>query len=233
MPVLERALSLLRAPGQWAAHLRIGGDSADHSFWDPKNGRRLVEFAVTPQWLQQTGQLVRQLSLKLIVDLNLVTDSPAVAAQWAQAAETQLPRSSIAGFEVGNEPDIYSRLYWLAEVSHSRVVPPIGLTASSYAHDFQAYARALQRVAPGVPLVGPALANPLNHQNWASTLLKSGPAHPAEISVHRYPYSDSQYPAWRPTRRSRACSRPTPLPEWQDRSSRRSLSLAVTGFPCA
>lgn len=195
MPVLERALSLLRAPDSGPLVLRIGGDSADHSFWDPmKRPMPSWEFAVTPQWLQQTGELVRQLGLKLILDLNLLTDSPGVAAQWARAAETQLPRSSIAAFEVGNEPDIYSRLYWLAEVSHSKVVPPLGLTAESYTRDFQAYARALHPVAPGVPLVGPALANPLNHKKWISTLLKSGPARPTEITVHRYPYSACAVP---------------------------------------
>ena len=51
---------------------------------------------------------------RLILDLILVTDSPPVAAQWARAAEAGLPARSIAGFEIGNEPDIYSRWYWLA-----------------------------------------------------------------------------------------------------------------------
>ena len=48
--------------------------------------------------------------MRLIVDLNLVTDTPLTAATWARAAETSLPRGSIIGFEVGNEPDIYDRL---------------------------------------------------------------------------------------------------------------------------
>lgn len=198
MPLFERALSLLRVPGGGPLLLRVGGDSADHSFWAPKARPVPVwQFELTPVWLQQTSTLVRALGLRLLLDLNLVTDSPPIAAQWAQAAETQLPRGSIAAFEIGNEPDIYNRLYWLATVSRSKLgagVPPLGLTASSYARDFQAYAHALERAAPRVPLVGPALANPLLNLSWVSRLLAGHRSPPGEISVHRYPYSACALP---------------------------------------
>lgn len=195
MPVLERTLSLLRAPGDGPLLMRIGGDSADHSFWAPKaRPMPAWAFELTPEWLQQTGELVRNLDLRLILDLNLVTDTPGQAGQWAQAAESQLPADSISGFEIGNEPDIYNHLYWLTTVAGSKVVPPTGLTAHTYAHDFQAYARALGRTAPGVPLLGPALANPSLNRDWISALLASRPARPAAISVHRYPYSACALP---------------------------------------
>jgi hypothetical protein len=195
LPVLERTLSLLNVAGEGPLVLRIGGDSADHTFWAPKV-RPLPPWAfeLTPQWLEQTSALVRTLGLRLILDLNLVTESPLAAAGWAQAAETQLPPGSIAGFEIGNEPDIYNRLFWLATVSRSKVTPPLGLTPSTYAEDFQAYARALHRVVPGVALVGPALANPSISRRWISTLLASHPAHPAAVSVHKYPYSACALP---------------------------------------
>jgi hypothetical protein len=198
MSVLERTLSLLRPAGGGPLVLRVGGDSADHSFWVPKvRPMPSWAFALTPAWLERTSALVRELSLRLILDLNLVTDTPHAAAQWARAAETQLPRGSITGFEIGNEPDIYDRDFWLATVSHSKVVPPIGLSPRTYAHDFQTYARALRRVAPGVPLLGPALALPSDHRRWISTLIASRPAHVAVISVHRYPYSGCALPGTR------------------------------------
>ncbi len=195
MGVFERTLSLLRAPGDGPLLVRIGGDSADHSFWVPRSQPMPAwAFELTPAWLQQTNTLVRNLGLRLILDLNLVTDTPRAAAGWAQAAEAELPPGSITGFEIGNEPDIYDRGFWVATVSHSKVVPPTGLSPRTYAHDFQAYARALRRAAPGVPLLGPALALPSISRKWISTLLASGPAHPAVISVHRYPYSGCALP---------------------------------------
>lgn len=36
MAAFERVLSLLRVPGDGPLVVRFGGDSADHSFWDPR-----------------------------------------------------------------------------------------------------------------------------------------------------------------------------------------------------
>ena len=66
---------------------------------------------MTPSWLKQVSVLVRRSGVRLILDLNLVTTSPAISAQWAGAAEAALPHGSIAGFEIGNEPDLYNRKY--------------------------------------------------------------------------------------------------------------------------
>ena len=53
MPVFERVLSLLHVPGNGPLVLRIGGDSADHSFWAPKPKRMPGwAFAVTPAFLR-------------------------------------------------------------------------------------------------------------------------------------------------------------------------------------
>ena len=126
--VFERVLSQLRARGDGPFVLRVGGDSADHTFWEPRMRRqpRWV-FGVTPRWLSRTRVLVRQTGVRLIIDLNLLTDSPFTAARWVSAAYRALPHGSIAGFEIGNEPDIYSRLYWLAIVSRAgfgaRILP--------------------------------------------------------------------------------------------------------------
>jgi hypothetical protein len=132
------------------------------------------------------------MGLHVILDLNLVTGNPVLAAAWAQEAETVMPRGSIVGFEVGNEPDLYQRSIWLRLVGgehfDTRVLPR-GMTASSYARDFVRYARALSRVGHGVPLLGPALSHPRVDAGWISTLLRGRHPKPAVISVHEYPYS--------------------------------------------
>jgi hypothetical protein len=191
--LFERVLSLVRVRGNGPLVLRIGGDSADHSFWDPR--LRIVPpwvFPLTPEWLRGTSAIVRTVGVRLMLDLNLVTDSAPVAAGWVRAAERGLPRRSIVGFEVGNEPDIYSHWYWRSITSRTKIVTselPTGISARSYARDFRSYSRMLARVAPHVPVAGPALANPFLDVTWISRLLRSAHQGLRVVSAHRYPYS--------------------------------------------
>jgi len=192
-PVFERVLAMLHEPGDGPLVLRIGGDSADHSFWNPKP-RRMPgwAFALTPSFLARLNALVRRDRVKLIIDLNLVTDTPLVAAEWARAAETALPRGSIVGFEIGNEPDLYSRRYWVATTARSPFqVPtlPVDLTPSSYVADFRAYANVLGEGAPDIPLVGPAVAHPRVSLPFISTLIANERSELGSVSGHLYPYS--------------------------------------------
>jgi hypothetical protein len=198
MTLFERVLRLVHVKGGGPLVVRIGGDSADHAFWyrRPRKVPRWV-FALDPALARRTSGLVRRLGLRLILDLNLVTGSPLRAAEWAAAAERELPRRSIVAFEIGNEPDIYSRRYWLASFSSTRLRAPflpIALTSLDYVRDFHSYQRALTRVAPGVPLVGPALANPAMHVGWISSLLAARLRGLATVSAHRYPLSACALP---------------------------------------
>ncbi|HET8979595.1 MAG TPA: hypothetical protein VFN87_15640 [Solirubrobacteraceae bacterium] len=193
MPALERVLSLIHPAGNGRMILRIGGDSADHSFWDPR-GLRMPPwaFSIQPRELTQTTDLVRELGIRLIVDLNLITDSPATASQWAQAAEAGLPRGSILAFEIGNEPDIYSHADWMAITAGrpylGRTVP-YALTPRDYIRDFLTYARALRQVAPQARLAGPALALPVAHAPWVPALIAGAHRALSMVTIHRYPLS--------------------------------------------
>ncbi len=191
--LLERALALIHVPGDDRQVLRIGGDSADHTFWDPRL-RRMPPWAfrLGPSWVHFAASLVRRDRLRLILDLNLVTGSSPKAASWARAARHDLPQRSIIGFEIGNEPDIYDRWSWVQQLGHSQAGMPFlprRLSAARYLADYRAYAHALVRVAPRIPLVGPALANPQTNFNWLAGLITG--AHPGLglVSAHRYPYS--------------------------------------------
>jgi hypothetical protein len=196
--VLDRVLSLLHVPGDGPLVLRIGGDSANEALWESEVGQFpdwVVE--LTPAWLTQTSALVEHAHVRLILDLNVVTASPTISAGWASAAEAALPRGSIAGFEIGNEPDLYSRKVWIGIVAQTIAASqllPYSLSPSDYAGDFDAYARAVAAVAPGIPLLGPAVAYPAHNIGWISTLLAR--AHPGlrEVTAHQYPYSACTWP---------------------------------------
>jgi hypothetical protein len=193
MRAFVRVLSLLRVRSGGPLVLRFGGDSADHAFWDPAH-RRLPPwaFGLTPRWLRVASRVIRRLGARVIVDLNLVTTPRGMAARWARAARAGLPPGSIAGFEVGNEPDIYSRANWMAitrnQLTGDRVLPA-ALTPADYLAAFRADAVALRRAVPGLPLLGPAAANPHAHAGWIAALV--GQRFPAlgTVSAHRYPYS--------------------------------------------
>jgi hypothetical protein len=188
----ERVLSLLRV-GRAPLILRVGGDSADRSFWDPGPRRLpLWAFRLMPRWLRLTRALVQDSGARLILDLNLVTASPLRAAAWARAAEAKLPRGSILGFEIGNEPDIYDRPYWLATIAHvgqNSSVLPAAISPQSYVRAFRTYAHALNRFAPGVPLLGPAVANPSRSISWTTRLVTRARSLLGTVTAHRYPYS--------------------------------------------
>ncbi len=191
--LLARVLSLVRVPGNGPLVLRVGGDSADSTFWAPRR-RRLPRWAfeLTPRWFARTGSLLRQTGARLILDLNLVTDTPQVAAQAAAAARAALPRNSIVALEIGNEPDLYSHAYWQATVARAgfgHTELPSEISPASYVRDFNAYQQVLAKVAPHVPLVGPVTAYPALDLGWISSLL-AGP-HPGLgiVSAHLYPYS--------------------------------------------
>ena len=123
---------------------------------------------------------------------HVVTDLPS-AAQWARAAETELPHGSIIGFEIGNEPDLYDAGFWWRMYAPLRQV--LGLPLPSHfapqncVDAFSAYAHALATFAPGVPLVGPAVANPARDVDWIASLLASPHPGLGLVSGHRYPHS--------------------------------------------
>jgi hypothetical protein len=190
--LLERVLSLLHVRGGGPMILRIGGDSADHARWDPGAWwmPRWV-FRITPSWLADTRRLVDRMGLRVILDMNLVTGSPLGAAEWTRAAWAELPHRSIVGLEIGNEPDIYDRTFWIGALAWGQRGGPLParLTAGAYRRDFESYARRLRPIARGVPLIGPALANPRSDVSWIARLLHARPPGLRMISIHHYALS--------------------------------------------
>ncbi len=189
---LARILALLRVPGDGPLLLRVGGNSADHTFWDPTAGARPAwMFPATPVWLRRLRRLVHRSHIRLIFDLNLVTGTADDAAAFVSAARAVLPRGSIAALEIGNEPDIYSQRFWRARTLGSLIADrlPPRLTPTGYDADFATYAHTLAAVAPGVPLIGPAIANPNRSAAWVRSLLAAPHPGLGEVSVHAYPFT--------------------------------------------
>jgi len=207
MPLLERhmaqfkrILDLFHWPGDEPLVLRIGGDSTDHALFDVNVGRLpRALFELTPQWFRQTGQVVDQVSARVILDLNLVDDLPRMAVQWARAAQTELPPGSIVAYEIGNEPDLYNPLYWSHLLSPLERVLDIrlftsGLTPGIYDDLYAQYAQALATFAPHVPLAAPVVAYPTIDFDWLDSFLARPQRGLAMVTAHMYPYSACALP---------------------------------------
>jgi hypothetical protein len=193
MPVFERVLNLLHVPDDGPLVLRIGGESADESLWKP-SFKHMPDWAIplTPSYLASLKTLVERDRVKLIVDLNLVTDTPVTAAEWARAAEHSLPHGSIVGFEIGNEPDLYSHRYWVTMTASSPLQTPalpLEFTPDMYVQKFAAYAQVLGENAPDIQLIGPAVAHPLISLRYIGTLINDVGSELGSVSAHVYPYS--------------------------------------------
>ena len=171
-------------PGQ-SPVLRFGGDTSDWTWW-PTAGVRIspgLRYALTPGWAQSTAAAARALGAKLILGVNLEADSSRLAGVEARSLEQIIGAPAIAGFELGNEPEVYGALGWYTRSSGAEVLgrrPSYGFDA--YLRDYARIRRALPR---GVPLIGPASGAPA----WLSGLpryLKSEPG-VGLVTYHRYP----------------------------------------------
>src|SRR5581483_10020167 len=111
-PVFEQLVRNL-VPGQ-APVLRIGGDTADRTWWPTPGLVRPpgIKYTITPNWLAVTRALALALRARLVLGLDLEADSPELAASEARALLSGIGRRAVRAFELGNEPDLYASLPW-------------------------------------------------------------------------------------------------------------------------
>jgi hypothetical protein len=169
--------------------LRIGGDSAAQSLWAPTKELPEWAYEVRPAWLSEVSRMVSAFGVRIILDLNLVTSTPTSAANWAQTAVTHLPPGSVIGFEIGNEPDVYSPAGFKRKSGARKIPRKIEpkMTARHYAVEYGQYDQALDLAVPNIPLMGPALASPKHHVSFITQLLAASHHGLTAITVHRYP----------------------------------------------
>ena len=180
-PVFEQLVRNL-APGQ-APVLRIGGNSADRTWWPVTGVSRPagVTFDLTSQWLDVTRALAEKLGAHLILGVNLEQDSPQVAAAEARALINGVGRQSVRALELGNEPDLYPAFPWYRSGGHAVLGRPKSYDEAAFSRDFAGFTGAL----PRVPLAGPSLSGNM----WTRDLGQFLAAEPklGLVTLHRYP----------------------------------------------
>ncbi len=192
-PVLVGLLRGL-APGG-SPVLRIGGDSADQSWWPIRHtvAPPGVTYTLTRGWLRMAKSLAAATRGQMIMDLNLASGRPAVATAEARAFLQGIGRRYVQAFEVGNEPDLYPYLAWYRDASgKAHYARGSYYTVQMFTRQFSRFRAAL----PNLPLAGPAFAE-LTWLNGMGHFLATEPRLRL-VTIHRYPlrawFSDTTSP---------------------------------------
>lgn len=148
-PVFKRMLSDLNAGGGGPVALRIGGQSADRTWWNPSGAQRPagVTQDVDPAWLSWLGEFQRQTRTPLIMGLNEAVGDPAVAADLARAISERVDKSALLAYEVGYHADGYPG-----------AGRPAGWGPAEHRSELRRYADAITAAVPGARIAGSALS---------------------------------------------------------------------------
>lgn len=178
-PVLVRLIRNLAPHGHPV--LRIGGVSADRSWWPIRGYRKPIGIwnKITPAWARALRRLARAARARLILGINLEADRPAIVKVESHELVRRIGRRYIDSLQLGNEPDLYKVVPWYA-LLHGHPVPeylqkgtpvyarPLSYGPSDYAAEV---ARMLPRL-PAVPLSGPDASGPDSRAaRWMAALV--------------------------------------------------------------
>lgn len=175
-------VALLRSLG--AGVLRFGGVTSDENIaWGG-------EAVPRPAWasgvldagnMSQLAGLASQSGWHVLLTLGLAHFEPQAAAREAAAAQAALG-SSLEALELGNEPDSYARHGF-------RELP---WTPVQYQEQIDVYRRAIEALAPGIPLAGPDSSGSAAYEQWG--LSEAIYQRPALLTGHHYPLGCNEQP---------------------------------------
>jgi hypothetical protein len=149
--------------------LRIGGVSADRSWWPIKGYRKPIGiwYDMTPAWAASLRGLAQAARARLILGLNLEADRPKLVRVESHELVRRIGRRYIDSLQIGNEPNLYTSVPWYA-LLNGRPVPqyldmgsPVYSRPPSYAPaDYAAEVARLLPALPRLPISGPDASGP-------------------------------------------------------------------------
>jgi Glycosyl hydrolase family 79 C-terminal beta domain len=174
--------------------VRIGGNSTDESWWNPTlRSRPLgIKNDITNNTLDNLTESTPTNGSRLILGLNLGQNNPALAKEFAQAAQAGIPSGKIDLFEVGNEPDIFAShpSYSDSLTGQTVFVRPSGYSFANYLGEFDTFATALEGLSQPVPLGGPVFTTSVyGWMQYLPSFLAAQAPRLKTVTYHRYPLS--------------------------------------------
>lgn len=172
--IYQQLLKNLSSFGSDPIEIRIGGNSTDNN--GRPSGDRMKPFA----------ELSSALHTQFMLGINLGSNDLGISQSQVQFYLSEMPKGSIEAFELGNEPDHYSK----------RKMRPEPYAVADYLQDFDKWKAALLPMFPkGVLLAAPSWAATdliLNTSNITSFLDREADS-VGVVSLHMYagsPYSN-------------------------------------------
>lgn len=156
--------------------LRIGGESADRSWWPIKGYRRPIgiTYDLGPAWAERARRLARATDARLLLGLELEANRPRIDAVEARQLRHGIGGRYIQSFQIGNQPNLYDVIPWYRVLRGRPVVWYSKAGAPVYARpqscgpsQFTSEIAAIMHVIPNYPLAGPETNNPA----WTQALL--------------------------------------------------------------
>jgi hypothetical protein len=131
--------------GLGAGVLSIAGNSVDTTLWTA-DGLGNTPGQVSPVDVDNLAAFLALTNWKVLYGVNLATSTPALAAAEVAYVQAKLG-NTVAGFEIGNEPDEYSLSYF-----------PQGWNLSAFTELWEQFRSAIVAVSPSAQITGPATA---------------------------------------------------------------------------
>ena len=195
-PVLVQLIRNLTPHGH--PMLRIGGVSADRSWW-PINGYRRptgIWYGLTPKSAASLRGLAEAARARLILGLNLEADRPTLVRVESHELVRRIGRRYIDSLQIGNEPNLYRTVPWYALVN-GRPVPQylnIGTPVFSRPPSWgpAVYAAEVARLLPTLPrlpISGPDASGPDNGAaSWIGAFARflHPPGRAVTVTAHAY-----------------------------------------------
>jgi hypothetical protein len=155
--------------------LRFGGNQLERTYWSRTRGATFpnARAVLAPADLDRLFSFAAATGWRVILGLNLAVNDPSMAADEATYAMSA-GKDSILAFEIGNEPDLYSR---------DKLRPP-NYTYSDFHREFESYLKTIRDQTPNAPIAGPSTANTYA---WFSSFLADEAGNLVLSTDHYYP----------------------------------------------
>lgn len=171
----KQFINLLNTLGKGV--LCFGANGVEYTYWLQKPRRFLffgrADTSISHSDLERMFTFARTIRWRVIFGLNLRANDPKMASDEALYA-TKIGSDSIIAFQIGNEPDLYSR----------NGLRPSSYTYENYHEEFKTYLRALRDRVPNIPVAGPVSATNID---WFTKFLKDEAPNLAFATNHYYP----------------------------------------------
>jgi hypothetical protein len=168
-PVLVQLIRNLAPHGHPV--LRIGGVSADRSWWPIRGYRKPIGiwYDLTPASAASLRGLAQAARARLILGLNLEADRPALVRVESHELVRRIGRRYIDSLQLGNEPNLYLTVPWYALLNGHPVPQYLDMGSPVYSRppsygpaDYAAEVARLLPTLPRLPISGPDASGPDN-----------------------------------------------------------------------